>query len=166
MQVQFALGAEVDIASSDELDAAKGDILDVFEKSRPVRPMYYSLSQAIVVAGTFTGICRVGTPAVGRIWNILGYSALGDTDNTASTAGTVSLYVGNVPANGNPSLSQVRDAGLVVPSGRAYGENVHWCPPGQEVFFKLTGITGLTQFVGNVFVGEYREDDLLQRSGR
>lgn len=167
MQVQLALGAEIDVASSGELKDVETNIGDMFDKNRPVRPMYFTQSGSIPsLVGPFTGMCRVGSPPAGRIWNVLGYTIIGDTDNTLSTAGNVSLYVGNLPSTGNPSLSQAKDVGLIVPSGGRYGENVVWCPSPQEVFFKLTAITGLTSFVANVFIGEYREDDLLQRSGR
>lgn len=167
MLTRLALGAEIDIASKDEIDGARDDILDVLNKrEKPPRPNYFVQSAALPAPGAFSGIVEVGSPVTGRLWNILGYSISGETDAVTSSAGKVALYIGDRPTIGIPTLSQLRVAGLTVPASATFSQKTQWCPSAQSVFFNLSGLTGLIQFVANVFIAEYREDEILDRSGR
>lgn len=166
MDVKLALGAEVDIASGKELDSLRDDVSSMFDRAKPVRPMYFTQVGSGVIADPFSGTVDVGAPPAGRIWNVLGYAILGDSDADTSTAGTFTLYIGDRPTTGVPTLAQAKAFAPSVPYGDTFGENVMWCSAPQRVFFNLSAVTGLTQFVANVFVAEYRADDLIQRSGR
>jgi hypothetical protein len=164
MEATIALGAQLDIASGKEIDGLRDDVEGMFTKNRPPRPQFFTQSGTI---NSVSGICEIGSPSTGRIWNVLGYSIVGDLDSTTSSAGSAALYIGNRPQEGEiPMLTQVKDVALTIPASNTFGENVMWCPPSQYVFFNLTGITGPTRIVANVFIAEYREDDILNRSGR
>lgn len=166
MDVKLALGAEVDIASGKELDGLRDDIGGMFDKHRPVRPMYMTQVGSRAITDPFTGIIDVGMPPAGRIWNVLGYAIVGNSDASPASAGTAALYIGDLPTTGVPTLAQVKSFASAVPFGATFGENVMWCPAPQHVFFSLAAVAGLTQFVANVFIAEYRADDLIQRTGR
>lgn len=166
MDVKLALGAEVDIASGKEIDSLRDDVSSMFDRARPVRPMYMTQVGSRAISDPFSGTVDVGMPPAGRIWNVLGYAIVGDTDATGASAGTAALYIGDLPTTGIPTLAQVKSFAPDVPYGATFGENVMWCPAPQHVFFNLSAVAGLTQFVANVFIAEYRADDLIQRTGR
>lgn len=166
MKAHIALGAELDVLSKGEFDEGLDDALDFLKKDKTVRPHYFVQSGAIPIVGPFTGICEIGSPATGRLWNVLGFSICGETDVVTSAAGTVALYIGDRPVTGPPMLSQLRTARLTVPASADYNPMAQWCPSAHSVFFNLVGITTITQFVGNVYIAEYREDDILDRTGR
>lgn len=165
MDVRLAMGAELDIASSKEVTGARDDILDFLKSKKDVRPTYLTVPQAKPITNPFTGVIEVGSPPTGRLWNVLGYSVCGQDDSTVSTGGTVALYIGDVPTTGAPTLTQLKQARITLPAMNTYSRNVMWCPSAQSVFFSLNALAGLTQFVGNIWVAEYREDDVLDRSG-
>lgn len=165
MEISFDVGAKLDIATGKEVTDGFDRLDGLLQKGRP---RYLLQSKGVGgLSGTVNTIVEVGSPPVGSVWNVLGYTLVGDTDSTQSTAGTVALYIGDPPnAGGPPTLSQVRVTRLSVPFYGEFSENVQWCTPGDVVFFNLAGITGLTLFVGSVFVAEYHADDILSRVGR
>lgn len=167
MQISLSAGAEVDIASGRELSDGFDDLKDFMGKRQDALPHYFVQSgQASSLTGPVNTIVQVGSPPVGSAWNVLGFSICGEDDNVASTAGTVSLYIGGVPASGNPSLAQLRRPALTIPSAQDLNGKTYWCASGQYVFFKLTAIAGITAFVGNVFIAEYRLNEVVSRVGR
>lgn len=166
MDVKLALGAEVDIASGKEIDGLRDDVATMFDRAKPVRPMYMTQVGSKSISDPFTGFVDVGSPPAGRIWNVLGYAIVGNSDSTLSSAGRATLYIGDLPTSGVPTLAQAKAFAASVPFGDTFGENVMWCSSPQHVFFNVSAIAGLSQFVANVFIAEYRADDLIQRTGR
>jgi hypothetical protein len=164
MQIKLAAGAEVDIASSGEVNDAAGSILDWLNEDRKAaRPNYLPLANTSTGAD---GIVSLGSPPTGRIWNVLGISICGQNDSVQSSAGTVAFYIGNAPSVGVPMLSQLRYPRMSLPFSIMFGTDVLWCDPQNEIFFNLAALAGVTQFVGSAWVAEYREDDILMRTGR
>lgn len=167
MKAQFALGAEVDIVSKDELDDARDDILDFMKRDKVVRPSYLVQSGAITAVGSpFSGILEIGSPPTGRLWNVLGFCLCGESDTAVSSAGSVALFIGDRPTTGIPTMSQLRQAMMTVPATSTFGQKAQWCGSSQTIFFKVNALVGPAQIIGNVWVAEYRDDEILERSGR
>lgn len=167
MQISLSAGAEVDIASGKELSDGFDDLKDFLDKGKQGLPRYFvQVGTANGLSGTVNEVVEVGSPPVGSVWNVLGFAICGENDFVASSAGTVALYIGGMPATGTPSLADLRRPGLTVPAAQDLNDKTYWCASGQSIFFNLAGITGLAAFVGNVFIAEYRQNDVVSRVGR
>lgn len=168
MLFKMDLGAEIDVVTGDELKNGVNDIINTLGTDTRVRAMYMSVpATSPVFTPPFTGIVEVGSPPTGRIWNVLGYTITGQDDATQAAAGTAALYIGNRPSHGGATMvSECRQPRISVPSGQAFPQQSVWCLSSQYVFFNLVALTVITQVVCMVHVAEYREEDILQYSGR
>jgi hypothetical protein len=168
MLAKMALGAELDFASAGELDSGVNRILDFMKGNDLPRPTLNTITQSFPLVSPATRVIDVGSPPSGRIWNILGFTLCAQDDATQSSAGTIGFYIGGVPASGAPSLAQLRVPRLSIPVSQTFTKGVYWCGANDSVLFNLVGLTlaGVAQFVANVFVAEWRENDILELAGR
>lgn len=166
MLVRFALGTELDIASKGELDESTDQLLDAINGRKHPRPVYTSVSKSATIPDPFTGTVEIGSPPTSRVWEVLAFSACGLTDSAQSSGGVYALYIGDVPASGVPTLSQLRVPRLVIPTSQTFSQKTQWCPSASSLFVNCTALAGITQIVLNVFVAEWREADVLDNSGR
>lgn len=167
MEARIALGAELDIASGQELGELGDDLKEFMGRDRTVRPRYFvqtGVGRGIV--GPASLLVPVGSPPSGSIWNVLGFSICGETDIVTSSGGKAALYIGSVPSSGQPSLADLRLPNLSVPTYSDFSNRTQWCAPSQWVFFNLVAINGIIQFVANVFIAEYREEDVISHYGK
>lgn len=166
MLVKLALGAEMDVASSGELDTWGGKLTGLLDRPELPRPSFNTIVKADQFTSPSTRILDVGSPPAGKIWNVLGFVLAGNDDATVSSAGTVGFYIGALQATGSPSLADLRVPRLTIPTSQSFTRGTHWCGGSAHLLFNLVGLTGPTQLVANVFVAEWDEDAILQVNTR
>lgn len=164
METTLALGAQLDIATGNELRDGVGSILSAMDNNKSRLPIYQTLT-GTAQGTTITENVDLGSPGTGHMWNILGYSVCAQNETIVPATGSAHLYKGN-PSN--PSLG-----GLLIPNLSIYGwntisKNAMWIQDGENLFFKLVAVTGngLTQFTGNVHVAIWKTCDVAARNLR
>lgn len=165
----------VDVAASVSLsigDVQKvgDDVVNRLHKPKPIylrRTASYNTTQnAMGAGGGFLnangGITLdIGSPPVGRLWQIRVATLFGNDDHTVVSSLTMALYVAD-PLN--PSLAGLLVTGLAVPSTTFFPDTCLWCHPNENVILVSSG--SVTQQIGvNVQIEEWREHEISQRSG-
>lgn len=162
--MQLAIGAELDIASGAEL-AGKTDALAKLIERGPARPLYLPLSASATGTGGIVTL-NVGAPPVGRMWNVLAVTFIGNNDHgsVSSPVGFCAMYFGDAA---NPSLAQAQHVKIPLPSTVYPASEALWCPAGQQVFFVTDAAVNAPDNVTvNVVVAEYRARETVATSGR
>lgn len=158
MLMHLNLGAEVDIASGDELKNGLAGLEEKLGKTPP-RPTYLSFTNSRFGAGLIT----LGSPPVGRIWNILTWTLVGDDDSTTVANAAVALYVDS--DEGNLTLGNCRIPGLAVPSFTAISKGTLWAHSDGSVVARVSGAVAVTdQVVATISVQEWRLADVEDRA--
>lgn len=161
---RFVLGAEVDIASGDELESAvsaiRSDIKGSGKPKRIMRPLSASLTGAQVpaVLGTVAQLV-IGRPAAGRIWVVTRLVVIGADDNSAMTNLVGAVYIGD---DSNVGLSQCVRHGTVMPFTTTENEHAYIVHDRETLFLNVTatGASTVTQVVVNALVWEYKDTDI------
>lgn len=164
MLMQLAVGAEVDIASGSEL-AGQTDKLSKLIRQGPARPLYLPLSASASGTGGLVTL-NVGSPPVGRLWNVVAVTFIGNNDHSAvgSPVGFCAMYFGDAA---NPGLAQAQHVKIALPSTVYPSTGALWCPAGQQVFFVTdAAVNSPDNVTVNVTVAEYRTREVEQDSGR
>lgn len=94
MLTTFSLGAEIDVATGDELSGAKGAILSSLSDSKEPRPL--RLTMAGAAYGVSPQVIDLGRPPRGRIWGVIACTLVGADSFTALTGSGVSNTTGSV----------------------------------------------------------------------
>lgn len=164
MLAKIALGAEMDILSASELADGLDGVVGKLRREPVPRPNYYTRAGTIVTNGTATNgnVLSMGSPPVGRIWDILGLTTAGLDDFTA-VVGTVALYVGN---HNTISMSDLRVPKFSIPAYDDIGPGRLWCMPTQVLYCTVNG--AVTNQTVNILiqVAEWREKDVINGSTR
>lgn len=154
MLVHLNLGAEVDVASGEELQSGLSSLEQKLNKTPP-RPIYLTFSGARLGAGNIV----LGSPPVGRIWNILTYTLVGNDDATVVANATVALYVDS--QENSLALNNCRVPGLAVPSFDTFSKGTFWAHSDGSVIANVTGAVAATdQVVASITVAEWRLGDI------
>lgn len=162
--MQLAVGAELDIASGAEL-AGKTDALAKLIDRGPRKPLYLDFAASALGTGGIVTL-SIGSPPVGRTWNILSVTFVGNNDHgsISSPAGFAAMYFGD-PFN--PSLANLKHVKITLPSTVYPASGTLWCPAGQQVFFMTDlAVNAPDQVLVTVSLAEYRVRDLEMDSGR
>lgn len=154
MLIQLNAGAEVDIATGDELKNGLAGLEDKLDKRAP-RPTYLSFTQQRLGSGVIV----VGSPPSGRIWNIVNVTLVGNDDTTVVANARAAVYVDS--QEGNLSLANCRIPGLIVPAFTTISKGTLWAHSEGAVVVNVTGAVAATdQVVATVSVLEWREADI------
>lgn len=154
MLVHLNLGAEVDVASGDELREGLAGLESKLGKTPP-RPTYLSFSGAKFGASNII----VGSPPVGRIWNILSLTLVGNDDTTTIANARCAMYVDSQEQS--LALNNCRVPGLTVPSYVTFSKGTLWAHADGSVIVNVTGAVAATdQVVATITVAEWREGDI------
>lgn len=161
----LGLGAEVDIATGDELSAMGDDLTKKILGSSPALPIVFTRpASAPGVGGQITLL--IGSPPTGRIWEVSSITVMGNSPfgGIVSPAGFFALYAGNSAA---PSIASVLATHLPLPSTTFPSSETLYCHSSQELFL-LTDLAVNAPDSVSAIVGikEWREADILARSGR
>lgn len=172
--VQFALGAEVDIASSGELDAATRGLHNRFDmlerrKNRPsmtYRPINGTFNVGANGGSTTINLARwqLEGPPVGRIWRLQRLTICGGDDHTAVGGAVAALYRGNPSAfqteRLTPSLGDLIIPGVTVPYWTMFSEKSTVIRPNEVIYWIITGASNNQTFAYNADVQEFNIDGL------
>ncbi len=154
MLIHLNAGAEVDIASGDELKSGLAALEEKLGK-KPPRPTFLSFTQSRLGAGVIV----VGSPPSGRIWNLVTLSLMGNDDTTVIANARAALYVDS--QEGNLSLATCRIPGLAVPSFTSISKGTLWAHSEGSVILNVSGAVAATdQVVATISVMEWREGDV------
>jgi hypothetical protein len=158
--VLLKVGAEVDIASGDELNKWGQKILG---KSDPL-PLYKDLAASVTGTGAVPTVV-LGRPPVGRVWKVSAVTLVGNNDHSSisSPLGFVAMYFGD---SANPNLAQVKVVKIALPSTVFMSGPFMLCHASQEVFFigdlALNVPDNLTI---TAIIEEWRTADIMDNSG-
>lgn len=161
----LGLGAEVDIATGDELAAMGDDLTKKILSNGPALPIVFSRPASAPGAGSQVTLL-IGTPPMGRIWEVSSITVMGNSPfgGIVSPAGFFALYAGNSAA---PSISSVLATHLPLPSTTFPSAETLYCHSSQELFLvtdaAVNAPDNVTAIVG---IKEWRESDILARSGK
>ena len=161
----LGLGAEVDIATGDELSAMGDDLTKKILGSAPALPIVFTRPVSVAGSGGIATLI-VGSPPVGRLWEVSAVTVMGNSPFGAipSPAGFLALYAGNAAA---PGVASVLMTHLPIPSTTFPSADCIYCHSNQELFLTTDAALNVPDNI-TVIVGlkEWREADILARSGR
>lgn len=158
MLTHLQIGAEIDIASGDELTNGLKDLEDKLGR-RVARPTYLSFTQRRLGAGVLV----LGSPPAGRMWNIVTWTLAGNDDATVIANALAALYVDS--QEDNLSLANCRIPGVVVPSFTTITKGTLWAHSEGSVVVNISGAVGATdQIVSTISVQEWRIEDVEDRT--
>jgi hypothetical protein len=151
------LGAELDIATGQELAETSADLKSEMRKGWSAKPIYDSRASAAMSPGVAEWFMDLGSPDVGRIWNVLGVTIFGSDDSTAVGAAKVSLYFGD---SDTPSITGLRVPNMACPSFQSFSDKVLWCHSTANVVIGVTGVAAAQQIGALVHIANWRESDI------
>lgn len=158
--VKIAAGAEIDIATGDELKQGVGKILGAMP-SDP-RPIYSFRTDTEIGTGS-TMVIDLGSPPVGSIWQLRYVTLFGNDDNTTVAGVTMGLYCGNPT---QLSLAQLKIPGLAVCSFTVIPDTCIWCHPNENLVLRSSGVVNLGQQIGGIIgVEEWLQRDVSRLGG-
>lgn len=164
MDIRLALGAEVDVVSSKELDAGLDSLGDKILGKQRALPIYSFRTQSDVMpVGGGALVLDLGCPPTGRMWNIMAVTTFGSDDATVVANAKVALYCGDAS---NPSLVSLKIPAMIVPSFQSVTQKVLWCLDRESLFARVTGAAVAAQVGVVVTIAEWKECDVVAGSGR
>lgn len=165
MEVTLDLGAKVDIATGQDVCDLRDDI-DALGKRKPARPFYNSgIASNVIPAGNAPLVLDLGSPATGRIWNILGVTVLGADDATVLANAKAALYLDADPIQ--PGLAACAVPSLAIPVFNTFSDKVLWCHSNGNVVVNVTGtaVAG-SAVIAKVYYADWAEAAVSGNSGR
>ena len=164
--VRFALGAEADVASGDEVNKAADRITAHFDKwgrlQGEQRPIRRTAAGAATSPGTAPFVIELvpQNPATGRLWEITQIIAVGSDDHTVLAGVTVSWYLGD-PAN--LDITDVFYPGLPVVGEQHFSRGVVWMHPQAHLFGNVSGATAGQGILLIARISDYNDDSAQPR---
>lgn len=165
--VKLAVGAELDLATGDELKDATDSILGRFDKR--AKPIYSTMVDSATGNGVQLYPLDLGSPPTGRMWNLRSITVVGNDPFTPPSAATkFAVFFGDAPAPGaTMSLAQLKIAAQPIPSTYSSGSNALWVRSNESIIVVTNGAFLVTeQLVATAEIQEWRLDDVVMRNGR
>ena len=158
----LSVGAEVDIATSDELKGAHDDLYKRIKGLAGPKPARNTIAGSTTVTATGLQVIDLGHPPVGRMWFVGALTLLGSDDHTLVN-GAAALYIGD---SSNVSLAQCEVPGLAIPSYTYLGADGVWVYPSESVFVNLFAVAVGAAVIAKARILEWRAADVVQHSGK
>lgn len=161
----LGLGAEVDLATGDELKSLGDDLTGKILGTQDPKPIVFSRPASVAGVGAIATLV-IGSPPVGRIWEISAITVVGNSPfgPIVSPAGFLALFAGN---SAGPSIAQVLCTHLGIPSTTFPSAETLYCHSNQELFLTTDAAVNAPDSVtAIVSIKEWREADVVARSGR
>lgn len=160
MKTTLMLGGELDIATADEVrevgDEVSSRVLDGLSK-RPLPIRRRVPTNVVATAGQANVLLDFGTPAMGRMWNVMEIVVLGVDDHTA-VAGTIGgaaiavPYIGSLPlgtpltvAGTAPPLGDAVRNSITIPGVFLFTKEAQWVHQGENLFVYVQGMNAFPQ---------------------
>ena len=160
---RIQLGAEVDIASRDELDSGLDGLYDRLTSRKAPRPFYSERVASGLMPSSGGLVLDLGRPPVSRVWNVTAITTYGSDDASTVANAKAALYFGDIS---NLGLSQLVIPALTVPTFLSITKGVLWVHSSASLLVNATGASAGAQIGVNVRILEWREEDITDRSGR
>lgn len=164
-RVTFALGAEADIASADDVSKAVRDGLAPFTRrgAKPIRKPLVGVSD-VAVGGAVPTICRIHPdgPAEGRVWDLRNICIIGADDHTAG-AFPGALYVGGIGGGSLVNFSSVHIVDTIpsVPFSETYSSTAVLIAAHDVPFVVLYNVTAGLQYITTARVDDWAAADVM-----
>lgn len=161
----LGLGAEVDLATGDELKDLGDDLTQKILGSQPALPIVFTRPVSVAGSGAVVTMV-VGSPPVGRIWEIGAVTIMGNSPfgSIPSPAGFFALFAGN---SDRPGVASVLMTHLGLPSTTFPSAECVYCHSNQELFLQSDAAVNVPDNItAIVSIKEWREADVVARSGR
>jgi hypothetical protein len=157
MEFTIRAGAEVDIATTSELNAMGASLMDAVKGNKRPLPRYLTVmgSGSSGSSGATPFAIFVGTPPIGFMWDVEAVVAVGSNDSTI-VPGTVALYAGPV------TIGNLRLPLINIPEYKQVGERRIWVQGGQELWANIAGVANNTPVNVLVSVAEWRAVDVIE----
>lgn len=165
MEVTFDIGATVDIATGKEVADGIGGLRDELRGRKEPKPLYSTRASSLIIpAANEQTFMDLGSPPVGRMWNVLGITLAG-TDSYTNVANAVaSVFCGDSDL---PSLIGLKVTGLTVPGTYTVSDKVFWCHSSENLVIGISGaVTAGQQIIALAHVAEWRECDVMSNNGK
>ncbi len=165
-EARIALGAELDIASGQELndgmESLRAEMRGSAKPKRIFRPLAKAGTFSAAAAGQL-GVLALGHPAAGRVWVITRLCVMGADSFTTVANVMASLAIGDAAA---PSLTQTVLTGSAVPLTSTQNEHAWVVHDREELYVVLnaTGVIASQQIVVTAQAWEYRDRDVEQQA--
>ena len=156
MEFTIRAGAEVDIATTGELNTMHDSLRDQMNGLKRALPRYFTMMAggSSATSATVPYSLFLGTPPIGFMWDLETVVTCGTDDHTL-VAGNVALYAGPV------SLGNLRLPALTIPIYQQVGERRIWVQGGQELWASVSGVTNGQAVNVLVSVAEWRQIDVI-----
>lgn len=156
MEFTIRAGAEVDLATTGEMNAMHDSLKSSIDGGKRKLPRYLTVMGSALNANSAAVpyAIFVGTPPIGFMWDIEAVVCCGPTDYTV-VPGNVALYAGPV------ALGNLRLPGLTIPEYKQVGERRIWVQGGQELWANVSGVANSTGVNVLVSVAEWRQVDVI-----
>lgn len=163
MLVKIQAGAELDLASGDELKGVSSQLLGAIERNSEPRPIYLSRSNTVVGAGGLATL-DLGAPPTGSIWQLRFITLFGNDDHTVLGGLSCALYCGD---GASLSFAQLKMTGLAVPSITFIPDTCIWCHPTENVCITTSTTLSSGQQLGACLgIEEWLMRDVSRLSGK
>jgi hypothetical protein len=156
MEFTIRAGAEVDLATTGELNEMHDSLKDRLNGLKRPLPRYFTVMGSGLSAASATTpfALFLGTPPIGFMWDIESVVTCGLDDHTL-VAGNVALYAGPV------ALGNLRLPGLTIPEYKQVGERRIWVQGGQELWANVAGVANNQIVNVLVSIAEWRQIDII-----
>lgn len=152
--VELKVGAQIDIATGDELNSGLDSIRGMLDKGH-ARPLFLPFTNSRLGAG----VIPIGRPPAGRLWNILSLTLVGNDDFTTLASTTAALYIDADP--NSLSLGQCRIPAQAIPSFQTISDETMWAHSSGDVCVNVRGsLLATDQVVATITVAEWRQCDV------
>ncbi len=156
MEVEFGLGALVDIASGKELKE-QGDELKrlLAALSDPRGRSLPRVDTVTVGAGQTTAVLNLGGPPAGKVWHARRWCVCAGDAFSSPSGVAVASFVGSAASKG--SLDGLIDPGASLPNSARWSHDEVVIRSGQQLYFLLSGVAAGQSYLANALVTEEAE---------
>lgn len=174
--VRFALNAEADLASGDEVAQVRADVAECKDSilrrfpsvHRATRKRIPTSVQIQAPPKVGTWVLDFGSPPSGKVWMLVEVIVMADDDNLAPAGAKASLWIGNPGANNNnavtglPAWGAVARPATAVPATFVFGGEKYPVHDGENLFAVLYSVaTAINIPHGVATVTEFDDDAVL-----
>jgi hypothetical protein len=143
--VRFVLGAEADIATSDDVHGGfkdlRSDLVGSLSRQKPImRPLakFITLGTGGGLTLGQTAILNLGRPNSGRTWKVTRVTVIGVDDHTAGVNLVAAIYIGDAA---QASLTQVVQHGQTIPFTTVENDQAFVVHDREDLFVNFTAVT-------------------------
>ncbi len=153
MEVEFGLGALVDIASGKELKEQGDELKRLLRGLADPRGRSVPRVESITVAtGKTTAVISLGGPPPGKVWHARRWAVCASDAFTVPSGVLCASFVGAAASGG--SLDGLIDPGASLPNSARWSHDEVVIRQSQQLYFLLTGVAAGQTYLANATMTE------------